>query len=98
MKNELCVQTEALALDAETPADAAGEVPGGEAMGAAPAEGDEVEFSGKGRITRTEGGNSYLEVTEVNGSPLGGTDMEGAMDDSPENLRADIVKTTGEGY
>lgn len=71
MKNEICVSSEALSVNAE----AGGAV--------APAIGDEVEFTGKGRVTRTEGGEVYFSVSEVNGQPVMGkeeSDETGAED------------------
>lgn len=71
MKNEICVSGEALSVNAE----AGGAV--------APAIGDEVEFTGKGRVTRTEGGEVYFSVSEVNGQPVMGkeeSDETGAED------------------
>jgi hypothetical protein len=38
--------------------------------GTAPSDGDEVEFTVKGRKTRTEGGNAYVSVESVNGEPV----------------------------
>lgn len=71
MKNEICVSSEALSVNAE----AGGAV--------APAIGDEVEFTGTGRVTRTEGGEVYFSVSEVNGQPVMGkeeSDETGAED------------------
>lgn len=67
MKNEICVPEGALSMAGE----------GGE--GVAPAVGDEVEFTGKGRVTRSEGGNAYIEVTEANGQPVAGMAEAGPM-------------------
>lgn len=41
-----------------------------ETNGEAPEVGAEVEFTGKGRITRVEGGHVYFETTQVNGEPV----------------------------
>lgn len=41
-----------------------------EINGTAPAEGDEVEFTVKGRAVRTEGPLTVVEPLEVNGQPL----------------------------
>lgn len=38
--------------------------------GTAPAAGDEIEFTGKGRVSRVEGDKVYFETTEVNGEPV----------------------------
>lgn len=38
--------------------------------GTAPAQGDEVDFSARGRVQRVEGDKAYIEVDEVNGAPL----------------------------
>lgn len=73
MKNEICVSGEALSVNAE----AGGAV--------APAIGDEVEFTGKGKVTRTEGGEVYFSVSEVNGQPvMGGEGAESPDDDGAE--------------
>lgn len=71
MKNEICVSAEALNLAGES----------GGAVG--PAVGDEVEFSGKGTVTRTEGGEVYFTASEINGQPVMGAeegDETGAED------------------
>jgi len=62
MKNEICVGAEALNLAGET----------GGAVG--PAVGDEVEFSGKGTVTRSEGGEVYFTASEINGQPVMGAE------------------------
>lgn len=62
MKNEICVSAEALNLAGES----------GGAVG--PAVGDEVEFSGKGTVTRTEGGEVYFTASEINGQPVMGAE------------------------
>lgn len=71
MKNEICVSGEALNVNAE----------GGGAVG--PAAGDEVEFTGKGTVTRSEGGEVYFTATEINGQPVMGgeeADEQGGED------------------
>ena len=83
MKNEICVSASALGIGGGV-----GEPPGGGGV-VTPEAGDEVEFSGKGRVTRVEGGNAYVEATEINGQPVvtngageGGLESEGAaLDD-----------------
>jgi hypothetical protein len=59
-----------------------------EVDGTAPAEGDEVEFSVKGKVTRAEGGNTYVNVTAINGQDVSkdepeaqGNDEEGGDED-----------------
>lgn len=41
-----------------------------EQNGETPEPGAEFEFSGKGRVTRVEGGHVYFETTQVNGEPV----------------------------
>lgn len=38
--------------------------------GTAPAVGDEVEITAKARVTRIEGGETYLAPIEINGQPV----------------------------
>lgn len=75
MKNEICVSGEALNVNAE----------GGGAVG--PAAGDEVEFTGKGTVTRSEGGEVYFTATEINGSPV--MNGEEAGDQGGEDMALD---------
>jgi hypothetical protein len=42
---------------------------------ATPGVGDEVEFSGTGKVTRVEGDNVYLTPSAINGEPVMGDDM-----------------------
>ncbi len=70
----------------ETMSDGGAGAPGPEAGGSmvTPEGGDVVEFSGKGRVTRIEGANAYIEATEINGQPvaggMGAEDEDAAMD------------------
>lgn len=71
MKNsELCVPAATLTETTEAP---------GETV--APEMGDEVEVTIRGRVTRSEGGNVYLQPTAANGQPLPDSGNEG---DAPE--------------
>ena len=83
MNNEICVADGALAADAE----AGGSV--------APGVGDEIDFTGRGKVTRAENGQVYFTATEINGQPVMGaaagepeppTD-EAALDDEVKGLR-----------
>jgi hypothetical protein len=38
--------------------------------GAEPMPGDEVEFTVRGKVTRSEGGKAFIEPTAINGQPL----------------------------
>lgn len=58
--NEICVADGALAADAE----AGGSV--------APGVGDEIDFTGRGKVTRAENGQVYFTATEINGQPVMG--------------------------
>lgn len=79
MKTEICVPAAALADAGES----------GE--GVAPAVGDSVDFTGRGTVTRAEGGNLYVQLAEVNGQPVGG-DMAGEPDSD------DAMDKEMEGY
>lgn len=59
--------------------------------GTAPAAGDEIEFTGKGRVSRVEGDKVYFETTEVNGEPV----TSGAASE-PETDDDDIMKVAEE--
>lgn len=74
--NELCVPAGALSDMGE----------GGEQM--APGVGDEVELTVTGRVTRTEGGEFYVQPLSVNGQPVadkGGEEMESPDDAAIED-------------
>ena len=62
--------------------------------GTAPADGDEVEFTATGRVTRSEGGNSYVKLLTVNGEPV--PDHEASespeVEATEENARGDAEK------
>ena len=76
MKNEMCVPASAL------------EVSGGEEMegggaSVSPDVGDEVEFTVRGNVTRSEGGDVYVKAASINGAPVpddGMGDEDSAMD------------------
>ena len=60
--------------------------------GASPAVGDEVEVTIKGKVTRAEGGNVYLQPETANGQPMqpGDADDKGGAEEgepSEEQLR-----------
>lgn len=52
--------------------------------GTPPAEGDEVEFTTKGVVTRVDGTNAYVTPSEVNGQPVmqDGGGMSGMPDEN----------------
>jgi len=53
--------------------------------GTPPAEGDEVEFTVKGTVSRVDGGNAYVEPETVNGSPvMSDSGPAGAADSEPD--------------
>lgn len=67
MNTEICVPASALASDGE----------GGESM--APEVGDTVNVQVEGQVTRTEGGQTYVQVVSANGVPVSeGGKMEDA--------------------
>ena len=75
MKSEMCVPASALAAGDD-----------GQDM-STPGVGDEVDFSGKGKVTRVEGDNVYLTPTEINGEPLDEQkDMEPPADDDESSM------------
>lgn len=41
-----------------------------EVDGTAPSAGDDIEFTGRGRVSKVEGGKVMFELTEVNGEPV----------------------------
>lgn len=53
--------------------------------GTAPAEGDEVEFTVKGKCRRTEGENTYVEPETINGEEVGKPE-ESPEDNSDEDM------------
>ena len=98
MKNEICVPVKALGIAGgggggmpmgETMSDGGAGAPDAGGDMVAPEGGDVVEFSGKGRVTRIEGANACVELTEINGQPVTGgmgTDEDGDMDREMEGL------------
>jgi len=55
--------------------------------GAEPMEGDEVEFTVKGTVSRSENGKTFVTPTEVNGQPLP-TEKAPAAEPSEDDMRA----------
>lgn len=49
--------------------------------GVPPAVGDEIEYTGKGRITQVQNGRAFIETTEINGQPCGSESTEPDKDD-----------------
>jgi hypothetical protein len=82
MTNQLCVPIAALSMSGEEGAEPV-----------APGQNDEVDFTGHGRVARVDGTNAYIDVTEVNETPIGG-DMKPANleemsgDEGEEELRS----------
>lgn len=85
MKNEICVAEGALAAGAE----AGGNV--------APSVGDEVDFTGRGKVTRAENGQIYFEATEINGEPVMGQGNELAGESEEAALDAEVGGMMGGG-
>ena len=84
---EICVPLSALSLPGESGSD----VP--------PAQGDEVDITGKATVSRVEGQYAYLTPTEVNGNPVESTEspeQEKGIDDEEAEMRADAKKTDRE--
>jgi len=82
--NTLCVPLASLSL----PGSGGSDVP--------PGVGDEVDFTGKGKVDRIEGDNAYLTVTTVNDQPVNAdaaTADEPDLDDEEGAMRADAAKT-----
>lgn len=77
----MCVPASALAVSG-------GEMEGG-AAAVSPGVGDEVEFTVRGAVTRSEGGNVYVKAAAINGEPLadGGMDEDAAMDAEMEGYQ-----------
>lgn len=69
-KNEICLPAAALAVQ-----DDQGSTP--------PAEGDMVEFSTAGKVSRVERDNVYVKIEKVNGQSIEGSDEEESSE-SPE--------------
>lgn len=53
--------------------------------GTAPAEGDEIEFTGRGRISRVDGENACIAVSTVNDAPVS---APAAEPDADEDMMA----------
>ncbi len=85
--NEICVPEGALATDGET---------GGSI---APGVGDEVDFTGRGKVTRAENGQVYIAATEINGAPIAGAPAGEAPADGGEEAALDdeVRKLNGAG-
>lgn len=83
MKNEICVAENALALEGE----------GGGSV--APGVGDPVDFQGKGTISRSENGQTYITVTEVNGAPTMGAEPGADLAGEEAGLDAEVAKMGG---
>lgn len=85
MKNEICVAENALALEGE----------GGGSV--APGVGDPVDFQGKGTIARSENGQTYINVTEVNGQPTMGAESGTKPTGGDADLDAEVAQMGGGG-
>jgi hypothetical protein len=72
MNNEMCVPASALEVSG------GGEMEGGGGA-VSPDVGDEVEFTVRGAVTRSEGGNVYVKAASINGSPVPNETMDGGM-------------------
>jgi len=83
--NEICVPEGALATDAE----------GGGNI--APGVGDEVDFTGRGKVTRAENGQVYIAATEINGAPVAGGPAGEAPGDGEEAALDDEVRKMSGG-
>ena len=84
---EICVPLSTLSL----PGESGGDVP--------PAQGDELDFSGKATVSRVEGKYAYLTPTEINGNPVESSEspeQEKGIDDEEAEMRADAKKTDRE--
>jgi hypothetical protein len=55
--------------------------------GTPPAEGDEVEFTTKGKVTRVDGEHAYVEAAEVNGEPFSAPSEPTPEEDDEETMR-----------
>lgn len=80
-QNEICVPSSAL----EMPGEEVGGDGGGGGAGVSPAVGDEVEFSVKGKVSRIEGGNSYVTPSEANGQPIAGAGAKASDPGEPDS-------------
>lgn len=85
MQNEICVAEGALATGTE----AGGNV--------APSVGDEVDFTGRGRVTRAENGQVYFEATEINGQPVMRGDKTAGGESEEAGLDRDVGAMMGGG-
>lgn len=67
--------------------------------GTPPTQGDDVDVTLKGKVTRTDGSNTYFTPTEINGQPVdaedqadGGDDEEAEGEPTEDSLRASAGK------
>jgi hypothetical protein len=63
--------------------------------GAEPQPGDEVEFTVRGKVTRSEGGKTFLTPTAINGEPL--PEMPAEMTDESVRDAAEDADESGAG-
>lgn len=68
--------------------------------GTAPAQGDEVEYTVRGRIARVEGGKSYVTPETINDQPAAVEEEKSPEDMSDEDMMAAAKKADDEddGY
>lgn len=93
MKNELCVPAGALTKFGPAGADSAGDD-----AGTAPGVGDEVELTVKGRVTRIEGGNAYIQPESVNDEALPEAgEGDAGEPDADEMMRAEVMTAREKG-
>lgn len=59
--------------------------------GVAPAEGEEVEFTGRGRVVRVDGETLTIEPTEINETPVAGP-SEPSAEDAEQDMMAMAMK------
>jgi len=83
MKTEISVPSTALAIPGEA-----------EGQSTPPAMGDSVDFSGTGKVTRSEGDKTYLEIETINGQPIEATE-EKSMDDEEAEMRKEAQMSDG---
>lgn len=65
---------------------------GDEADKSAPEVGDSVDFTATGKVSRVEGGMIYVEVTSINGEPIGPGDDAPPMNEE-QQFEADMAST-----
>ncbi len=76
--NEICIPSTSLEV-------------GDDADKAAPEVGDSVDFAASGKVTRVEGGKTYMELATINGEPIKApTPPEGPLSEE-EQLDSDIM-------